>query len=353
MSGGRRAAVWTAVTAAAVLLAVSIAVCVAIGPVRLPVATVIEVIGRRARLYDGPVSVLDDQIVWELRLPRVAAAAAAGAGLAVAGAVLQSLTRNALADPYILGISGGGTAGAVTVIVLGVPAGGLAGAAGPAAMTAAAFAGAIGALLAVLALASGRSGALTTTRTVLAGVAVGQLCAAYTAFLVIVKGAGDAARRVLAWTLGSLAGARWTNAVTLTGATVLALIAVTAAATWLDALAFGETTARSLGVPVTTVRWTLMAGTSLLTAVIVAITGSIGFVGLVVPHVARLVFGPLHRTLMPLSALGGAILLVWADTVARSLVTDQELPIGVVTAAIGAPVFAVLLRRSARRETTA
>lgn len=349
MSRARRVTVWGAVAAGVLVLLASMAVCVAIGPVRVPVATVLEVIGRRARLYGGPVLVLDDQIVWELRLPRVAASAAAGAGLAVAGAVLQSLTRNALADPYILGISGGGTAGAVTVIVLGPP---LAGLAGPAAMTAAAFAGAIAALLAVLALASSRSGALTTTRTVLAGVAVGQLCAAYTAFLVIVKGDSDAARRVLAWTLGSLAGARWESAATLTVAAAVALVAVTAAATWLDALAFGETTARSLGVPVTTVRWALMAGTSLLTAVIVAITGSIGFVGLVVPHVVRLVFGPLHRTLVPLSALGGAILLVWADTLARTVVTDQELPIGVVTAAVGAPVFAFLLRRAARRETT-
>ena len=349
MSRARRVTVWGAVAAGALALLASVAVCVAIGPVHVPVPTVLEVIGRRARLYGGPVSVLDDQIVWELRLPRVAASAAAGGGLAVAGAVLQSLTRNALADPYILGISGGGTAGAVTVIVLGVP---LAGLAGPAVVTAAAFAGAIAALLAVLALASGRSGALTTTRTVLAGVAVGQLCAAYTAFLVIVKGDTDAARRVLAWTLGSLAGARWGSAATLTAAAAVALVVVTAAARWLDALAFGETTARSLGVPVTTVRWALMAGTSLLTAVIVAITGSIGFVGLVVPHVVRLVFGPLHRTLVPLSALGGAVLLVWADTLARTVVTDQELPIGVVTAAVGAPVFAFLLRRSARRETT-
>lgn len=331
---------WAAFGLAALLLLVSLAVCVTLGPVHISVGTVLDVVGRRMRLTgDGGVSLLDDEIVWQLRLPRLLGAAAVGGGLAIAGAVLQSLTRNALADPYLLGISGGGTAGAVTVIVLGASA--------LASIGTGAFLGAVLALLLVFALAAGRSAGLATTRTVLSGVAVGQVCSAYTSFLVLIKGDSDAARRVLAWTLGSLSGIRWDAALTLLVLTLLGTLAISMVARWLDALAFGESAARSLGVPVTGLRWALLIGTSLLTAVIVAIAGAIGFVGLVVPHMVRLVFGPLHRRLLPLSAVCGALLLVWTDTMARTVLTDQEIPIGVVTAAIGAPVLAFLLRRKA------
>ncbi|WP_031464236.1 FecCD family ABC transporter permease [Sciscionella sediminilitoris] len=332
-------AVWLILVTAILVLLVSIAVCVTLGPVHVPVGTVLEVIARRMRLVAGGVTVLDDEIVWQLRLPRVVAAAATGAGLALAGAVLQSLTRNALADPYLLGISGGGTSGAVTVIVFG--------ASGFASLGIGAFLGAIGALLLVFLLAMGRTGGLATTRTVLAGVAVGQLCSAYTSFVVLVRGDSDAARRILSWTFGSLAGVRWTEASWLAVTAVLAVLVILGFASWLDALAFGEDSARTLGVPVTGFRWGLMIGTSLMTAVIVSVTGAIGFVGLVVPHLVRLVFGPAHRRLLPLTAVCGAILLVWADTMARTVLTDREVPIGVVTAAIGVPVFAILLRRKA------
>jgi iron complex transport system permease protein len=180
---------------------------------------------------------------------------------------------------------------------------------------------------------------------VLAGVAVGQLAGAVTSFLVLASGDSDAARRVLRWTLGSLAGARW-DAVALAAVAVGVLGAVVLlGARALDAFAFGDRAAASLGVPVESVRWLLYGTVALLTASLVALAGAIGFVGLVVPHAVRLVLGPLHRRLLPVAALVGAIFLVWADTLARTLLGATEVPIGVLTAVVGVPLFVVLLRR--------
>lgn len=327
-------------------LIATMALALGIGSVHVSVPTVIEVVARRMGLEHLDVALIDDQIIWQLRMPRVLGAAATGAGLAVAGAVLQSLTRNDLADPYLLGISGGAAVGAVSVIVLGVS---IAGFVGNTMITVGAFAGALLALVVVLMLATTRAGDLPPARTVLAGVAVGQIAGAYTSLIVMMVGQHDAARRVMSWTLGSLAGIRWTSAAFLMAVAVLAVIGIMAFASDLDAFAFGESAASSLGVSVNFVRWILLIATALLTASLVAFTGAIGFVGLVVPHLVRIVTGPLHRTLLPMSALTGAILMVWADTAARSLVSGQEIPIGVVTAVMGAPVFAYLLRRVGRR----
>lgn len=325
-----------------VALGVTLALGLAIGSVSIPVTTVLEVVARRCGMGGLDVSVLDDQIVWQLRMPRVLGAAATGAALAIVGAVLQSLTRNDLADPYLLGISSGAAVGAVCVLVLGVSVGGLI---ATTMLTVGAFVGAIAALCTVLLLAAGRAGDLPPARTVLAGVAVAQVCAAFTSFVVIMSGDHDAARRVLSWTMGSLAGLRWESSILLIVVAVVTTIGILAFATDLDAFAFGEAAANSLGVSVTRLRWILLTGTAIVTASLVAYTGAIGFVGLVVPHVVRLVVGPAHRLLLPLSALTGAILLVWADTAARSLIDGQEIPIGVLTAVLGAPVFAFLLRR--------
>ncbi|WP_418061470.1 iron chelate uptake ABC transporter family permease subunit [Pimelobacter simplex] len=331
--------------ALAVVLVATVVVAVGIGSVHVPAGDVVDVVLRRLGVPVDGVTLIDDRIVWQLRMPRVVGAAATGAGLALAGAVLQSLTRNDLADPYLLGISGGATVGAVAVIVLGVGVGSLG---GSAALGAAAFVTALVALLLVLALATGRSGDLPPARTVLAGVAVGQMCAAFTSFAVMMGGDHDAARRVLAWTMGSLAGVRWLGAGVLVVVALVALVGIVAHAADLDAFAFGDSSAASLGVSIRRTRWVLLVGTALLTACLVAYTGAIGFVGLVVPHVVRLVCGPLHRRLLPLSALAGAVLMIWADTLARSLIDGQEIPIGVVTAVLGAPLFAYLLRRESR-----
>ncbi|MED7951994.1 FecCD family ABC transporter permease [Streptomyces sp. BE303] len=345
VAGPGRAAAALAVAAA--LLLATVLLGLAVGSHHEPVRTVIDVVVRRLGLGDPHVTLLDDQIVWQLRLPRVLGAAATGAGLAVCGAVLQTLTGNDLADPFLLGISDGAAAGAVTVIVLGV---GVSGAVGTGAVATAAFAGALLAAVVVLALAGARTRTLPTTRTVLAGIAVGQMCGAYTSFAVLVLGDRDAARGVMEWTLGSVAGVRWPTAVFLTAVALAGVTVLASSARDLDAFAFGETAARSLGVHVERTRWVLVAVAALVTACLVAHTGVIGFLGLVVPHVVRLVCGPRHAVLLPVSALTGASLLVGSDILARSVLPDREIPVGVITAGLGAPFFAWLLWRQGRAD---
>lgn len=329
-----------------VVLPLSVALALTFGSVDVPVARVLAVCARRLGFTDGGVTILEDQLVWQMRLPRVLGALAVGAVLAACGAVLQSLTRNDLADPFLLGVSSGASVGAVTVIVLGV---GVTGLASHTLLPLAAFAGALTALTAVLVVASAGDTTLGPHRTVLAGVAIAHLCTAYTSIVTLMHGEGDAARRVLAWTLGSLAGLRWASASFLLVVAGLALVWFVLYASRLDAFTFGETSARSLGIPVGPTRTSLMIGTALTTAATVSFAGVIGFVGLVVPHLVRPFVGHQHRAVIPASALLGAILLLWADTAARSLAPGQEIPIGAVTALAGVPALIWLLTR---RRTT-
>lgn len=323
----------TAIVLAIALLA-SIATAVTIGPADLAVGDVIRAIGAHLGVGTNPLDPLRDGIVWELRLPRVLTAAAVGAGLALSGAVMQAITRNQLADPYLLGLSSGASLGAVSVLLLGVAV----------LLPVAAFAGALAALAVTLALA-GAIGRITPTRTVLAGVAVSSLAGAITSFVIFWTATGDSYREILGWLLGSLAGARW-PAVAIAGiALVVVGIPIALSGRVLDAFAFGDTTAASLGVPLQGARWAFLVATALLTGAMVSVSGAIGFVGLVLPHAVRLLVGPGHRALLPLSALVGAVFLIWADTVARTLFDPRELPVGIVTALIGAPVFALLLAR--------
>ncbi|WP_240674961.1 putative F420-0 ABC transporter permease subunit [Cellulomonas endophytica] len=322
------------VGAGALALLGTVLVAVTVGPSGLGVAEVLRGVGGHAGLDVVPLDRLQDAIVWQIRLPRVLTAAAVGAGLALAGAVMQSLTRNPLADPYLLGLSSGASVGAVAVLVLGVAV----------LLPVAAFAGALVALVASLALARS-GGTLSPGRAVLAGLAVSQLCAALTSFVVFWTATGDSYREILDWLLGSVAGASWSS-VAISGTAVLVVGAVLLASSGrLDAFAFGDTAAAALGVAVDRTRWTLLTLVALLTGAMVAVSGSIGFVGLVLPHAVSALTGPAHRRLLPVAALAGAVVLVWADTLARTVFDPRELPVGIVTALIGVPVFAVVLRR--------
>ena len=318
----------------AAALAASLVVTVTIGPADLRLDEVWGSISAHLTGRPSPLTPLRDGIVWELRVPRTLTAAAVGAGLALVGGLMQALTRNQLADPYLLGISSGASLGAVTVLLLGAAV----------VLPLAAFAGAFLALAATLALA-GAFGRITPTRTVLAGVAVSSLAAAVTSFVIFWTAQGDSYREVLSWLLGSLAGARWEAVLIAGGAFVVLGIPLALTGRVLDAFTLGDTTAASLGIPVQGVRWTLLGAGALLTGALVAVSGSIGFVGLVLPHAVRLLVGPGHRALLPLSALVGAVFLVWADTLARTVFEPRELPVGIVTAIVGAPVFAALLVR--------
>jgi iron complex transport system permease protein len=327
-------------TAAGLLVfALSIAVAATLGPADVSLVNVRDILLNHTGLTDIPVRAAENAIVWEERLPRALVAGACGAGLAVCGAVLQSLLRNPLADPFLLGISAGASTGVVAVVVLGLGVGVIG-------ITAGAFLGSLIAFGLVIGLATLSGGG--TARVILAGVAITQFFAAATSFIVITSADAEQTRSVLFWLLGSLARARW-ESVAWSAVTLLVVLAICLArAKDLDAFTFGTDAASSLGVDVRAVRALLLCATALLTAALVAAAGAIGFVGLMMPHAARLIVGPSYRAVLPVTAALGAILLVWVDTVARTAAAPQEIPVGVVTALVGVPAFALLLARRSR-----
>lgn len=319
------------------LLMLSVAVAITIGPAHIGVADVWAVLGEHVGLGDSGLSPIRDGIVWRLRLPRTLLAAVCGAGLGICGVIMQSLLRNALADPFVLGISSGASTGAVLVVVLGVGAGAVS-------LSAGAFVGALGAFGLVLLLTRVVGG--TPDRLILAGVAAMQLFSALTSFVVMAVADARQTRGVLFWLLGSLSGADWFTVGLCAAALGLALLVCLASATALDGFTFGHDAALALGVPVARIRMLLLAVTALLTATLVSAAGAIGFVGLLLPHAARALVGPGHRRLLPTTALVGAVFLVWVDTVARTLMAPQEIPVGVVTSLVGVPAFVLVLHRS-------
>ncbi len=279
-----------------------------------------------------------DTIVWQIRLPRVTLAALVGAALALAGAGFQGVFRNPLADPYLLGAaSGAGFAAALAML-----AGGGLGLLGGLGVPAAAFLGA-GLTVAVVVLLARRGWSLPVVPMVLAGVVVGSCLAAGTSFLLLA--AREQAASILTWLLGSLAFASWERVGSMLPPLLLAAIVLLAAARALDVLQLGEPAAAQLGVHVEGLKLSVVAAATLATAAAVSVAGVIGFVGLVVPHAVRLALGPDHRRLLPIAALWGAGFMVLADLVARTVIAPAELPVGVVTALVGAPFFLVLLRR--------
>ena len=275
---------------------------------------------------------LSRQVVLELRLPRALAAFACGGLLALAGALMQVLLRNPLADPYVLGVSGGASVGALLAMLFGLPL---------MLIDGGAFAGALAATLLVFGLGHGE-GAWTSTRLLLTGVIVASGCGAVVA-LVLTLAPEAQLRGMLFWLLGDLAqaGTPW-PALAILGAGLAAALPY---ARDLNVLARGEVAAMNLGVPVVRLRAGVQATASLLTAVAVTTAGSIGFVGLVVPHLTRLAIGNDQRLLLPAATLGGASLLTLADTLARSVAAPVQLPVGALTALIGVPLFLLLLTR--------
>lgn len=336
-----------ALPAMTVALVLSVTAAVAIGPVPIAPLDVWGIVAHHTLpgvAASGDWTAAHDQIVWELRLPRVLLAATVGAGLAVVGTALQALVRNPLADPYVFGITSGASVGATAVLVLGVSV------AGEYAQSVAAFLGAVVAFCLVLLLAR-LGGGVSPARLILSGVAVAYTMSALTSFLVFMASSSSdngVAQAVLFWLLGSLGGARWTQlaipAVVVAAGTAL----LVAQARSLNALLVGDETAATLGVDLRRLRPQLFVLSALLTGVIVAVAGGIGFVGLMVPHAVRMLVGSDHRRVLLLSLLLGAAFLVWADVLARTVAAPQELPIGIVTALFGTPFF-VLIMRSRRR----
>ncbi|MFF4928188.1 FecCD family ABC transporter permease [Streptomyces griseofuscus] len=313
-------------------------VAISIGAVDVPVGDVWGIVLRHVTgARTGPADPALDQIVWNFRTPRVVLAALVGAGLAVSGAVLQTVVSNPLADPIVLGFSYGATLGAVLVITLGggVALAGLG--------VSAAFLGAVAAGALVFALGR-RHGRMAPTRLVLAGVAVGYVFLSATSFVQL-QATPTELRTVMFWMLGSVAGAQW-NQLPTVAAVVLAMTTLLSLfGRRLNTLLAGDESATALGVDVNRLRAVLLVLSALLTGTVIAVAGSIGFVGLMIPHLVRLTTGADHRRLLPLTALLGALYLVLVDLLSRTLDRPDELPLGILTALLGAPFFLWLLRR--------
>lgn len=326
----RKLARWGAITAAmAIGLVISILVTLNIGAVSMPFETVIDVLLGGGNKFQR-------SIIMETRLPRIVLAALVGAALAVAGASMQGVFRNPMASPYVLGISAGAAFGASLAIVLGISW--LPGKFGISSM---AFLFCFLTLFLVYSISRTKGGFVPVETLLLAGIAVGAF---FNALVSLMKYfAGEELSAIVFWMMGGLWQAEWPDV-----AISLPMIILGSAILWLlsrdlNTMMVGEEHALHLGLNVNGVRLIVLLAASLVTAAAVSVSGIIGFVGLVVPHVVRLLVGPDHRILIPVSLLGGAIFLVWMDTLARTIILPAELPVGIITALLGAPFFIYLI----------
>ncbi|MDQ0268620.1 FecCD family ABC transporter permease [Cytobacillus purgationiresistens] len=278
-------------------------------------------------------------IIWEIRLPRVVLAAIVGAALSISGAAIQALVKNSIADPYILGVSSGASVGATSVILLGAFS-----VIGNYALSFAAFLGAISAVIIVFLLAR-VNGRISVVRLLLAGFAISMVFSAITNFMLMMSKQQGGIQAVMHWMLGSLAGAKWANLGIPFIIFLLVFTLLLLNYRQLNALLLGEETAATLGINLDRFRILIILFVSLLTGVVVAVSGSIGFVGLIIPHLVRMMAGSNYKVVLPISALIGAIFLVWADMVARIVIAPEEMPIGIITAVCGSPFFIWMLRR--------
>lgn len=320
------------------LAAVVLVAGVAVGPVTIPLKETLAVlIGGTGADGVRPSAAL---IIQQVRLPRVILGFFVGGALSVSGAVMQGLFRNPLGSPYILGVASGASAGAAVSILAGwspMPW-----------LSVSAFFGGLLAVAIVYRIARGRDRRTSIFTLILAGVAVGALFSAVTSFAIFLSSRGEKMADVVFWIMGGLGRSGWIGLTILAPVFGLGTILILAHARDLDALSLGEQAAFHLGVdPLRTTRRLLVLST-LLASAAVAMAGTIGFVGLIVPHVLRLILGPNHRALIPASAIGGGLFLVLADMAARTLMRPVELPVGIVTAFIGAPFFLYLLRSRGR-----
>lgn len=327
----------------AVILALSLLLAASLGTVAVPMGDIAAIALKHTfgLSFGAQWSETQDMIVWQLRLPRVLGAAVVGAALAAAGVLFQGLLRNPMADPYLLGTSGGAALAATIALFLPVSVGIL----GFTLVPVAAFGGALGAVLLVYQIA--RIGARTPITTLLlAGFAASSMMASVMSFLMLMN--QNALQRVVLWTMGGISASGWDALTVITPLILFGLVAAFAMSSDLNAFLLGEEQAAALGIAVERQKFVVLAVGALLTGAAVAISGLVGFVGLIVPHIVRLIVGPDHRLLLPASVMSGAIFLVLADLAARLVLAPSELPLGVVTALVGAPFFIYLLRQSKR-----
>ncbi len=280
------------------------------------------------------VSVSYQQIVWQIRMPRIILGYLSGAGLALCGCVMQAVVQNPMADPYILGVSSGATLGATGSLFLGL--GAISGFW--------AFAGAGGACFLVLALSS-TDGKSTSVKLILSGMIVNALLTAFSNFIIAVAGDSDGMMSIKFWTMGSLTRASWSNIFPIAVIVIGAVIFFLTQSSTLDGLMLGEEAATTIGINTFRCRLVYLMVMSLLTGALVSVCGTIGFVGLIIPHVARALAGTSHKHLLPIAVLSGGLFMIWVDAIARSLIVNTELPVGIFTALVGAPFFVYVMVR--------
>ncbi len=324
-----------------VISIISIIMGVGLGPVRIPPLDVWQIIQSKLTGTEVDIAKNTQNIVWSLRLPRVILGFVVGAGLALSGVAIQAFTKNPLAEPYLLGISSGASTGAVLMIMNTS----LAVILGRFALPIGAFIGAIIALLSVYTIAKSRDG-IIPIRLILVGIAVSAMFSAMTRFLVFNARSDSAVRNATFWMMGSLAGSKWQYIWIPLGILVASFIIFMILSRAMNTMLLGETTAIILGINIKLARKVIVIMSALLAGSIVAVSGSIGFVGLIVPHIIRTLWGANHKYVIPASILFGGIFVVFSDVAARLLAAPQELPIGIVTSLLGAPYFVYLVKKN-------
>ncbi|PID74041.1 MAG: ABC transporter permease [Desulfobacterales bacterium] len=327
----------------ALLFCLSLVLSLAFGAVQIPLSTLTDVLWYKiSGMRNGDWSNARELIIWHVRAPRSLLAMLTGGGLAIVGAVMQAAVRNSMADPYILGLSSGASAGASLAIFMGAMAGGTA-----FQIPLMAFLGSLLASAMVYFIAK-ENGRIFPGRLILAGISISYLFSAITSLLSILA-TEHKLREITHWLLGSVAGGNWEVLPIPAVVTTCGLIFLCLHGRELNVMVLGDETAVSLGVNPYSFRKTLFIVTSLVTGVLVAETGAIGFVGLMIPHFIRLFGINDYRKILPLSFFAGGIFLIWADVAARSLFSPMELPIGIITSICGAPCFIWILKRQRRR----
>ena len=335
----KRFAFW--VIALLALLIISVIICIAIGSTYIEPKVVYNVLGSKLTgSHNFSESI--ETIIWEIRVPRVILGLVTGAGLATCGVLMQCVTRNPIADPYILGISSGASAGAVFIIVFGstiAVSTGLSVAFG-------AFIGAVlcGIMVFVIGTQWGRS--TSTTRLVLSGLAISTIFSAITNIIIYSAKNSNQAKSAMFWIMGSLGGGTYEKLYLPIIILLIVMISSIFLSKSMDLLLFGDDSAIILGMNVKVVKSVIILLATILTASLVAITGAIGFIGLVIPHICRHISGSSHRKLIILSSITGAIFLIWADAIARSAFSPREIPIGIITSLIGGPFFLWLISKN-------
>lgn len=327
-----------------ILLLISIGLAVNLGSVDISIKEVYNIIfyklfniGEAQTLGNGAVH----DVVWLIRLPRIVLAICVGMGLSVVGIVMQAIVKNPLADPYILGVSSGASLGATIAVMLGVGS-----IFGSNAMGVTGFIGAFTVSMLVL-LISNIGGRTNSIKLLLAGTALSSVCSAFSSFIVYLSDNGDTLKVITFWLMGSLAGAKWEEIIFILPIIIIGTIFFITQYRTLNLMLLGDEVSITLGTDLNKFRHIYLIITSLMIGVLVYASGMIGFVGLVIPHIVRMIFGTDHKKIIPIAAISGAIFLIWADVLSRIIIKGTEIPIGILTSIIGAPCFIWLMIKHA------